>query len=750
MRGESPVQLTPKAIETLLVLVENRDRVVSKNDLMKKLWPDSFVEESNLSQNIFVLRRALGDSTQERRYILTVPGKGYQFTETVQEVGEDPEPEALMVESHSLARVIVEQPVRQSRWLWAIATLVVVVMGWVGVRYVRNVRAAKLQPNDTIVLGDFANSTGDPVFDDTLKQGLTLTLRQSPFLNLLPQSKISKTLHLMTRDSRASLTPELVNEVCQRAGSKAYVAGAIGSLGSEYVLGLKAVNCHTGDMLAEEQATAGRKEDVLVVLGSAATKLRSKLGESLTTIKEFDVPLTEATTSSLEALREYSQGLRIWYSAGENDAVPHLKRAVELDPNFASAYSSLGTVYRNLGLPTQAAVYMLKAHELRDRASERERLYIEGHYYTEVTGELEKSIAVYKQWIQEYPTEVTPHTNVANNYQELGGPENALPERLRALQLEPNGVLIYENLALTYSSLNRLDDALATVNQGFARQLDDVTLHLLLMQLSFMRGDLATAQQQFEWGMKQAGSEDSFFGMQSDFESYSGHLVKARELTRRAVQAALQGGSKDSAAFWQAQGAWREAEMENLSEATKQAEAAVNTSHDRFVMILAALTLARTGKYTRTKELVDQLDRDFPHGTMMQFYYLPSIRSLIDLSRQDGEKALQSLLPAGEHDMSFVMPLPSQLPPYLRGRALLETHRGTEATVEFQKVLSHRAMVNFFSVNAVNLELGRAYAMAGDKVSAKKAYQDFFAVWKDADKDIPLLKTAQVEFAKLQ
>ena len=751
LREKQPVGLTPKALETLLVLVENRDRVVSKDELMKTLWPDSFVEESNLSQNIFVLRKALGDSAQDRRYILTVPGRGYQFTETVREVGEQTEDEALVLESRSLAQVVVEQPVGSLGrfWVGLAALVVLVIVLLVGI-YVRGVRADKLKPDDTIVLGDFANSTGDPVFDDTLKQGLTMTLGQSPFLNILPQSKVSKTLRLMTRDSNSTLTPELANEVCQRSGSKAYVAGAIGSLGSEYVVGLKAVNCHSGDTLAQEQVTAARKEDVLVTLGSSATRLRSELGESLSTVQKFGVPLTEATTSSLEALREYSQGLRIWYSAGETDAIPHLKRAIELDPNFASAYSSLGAVYSNLGLTTRGAEYMTKAYQLRDRTSERERLYILGHYYTYVTGELEKSIPTYKQWIEEYPSEPTPHTNLANDYQEMGRFENALTEHQQALRIEPNGVLIYENLALNYAILNRPDDAIATVNQAFSRQLDDVTLHLLLMQLSFQRGDTATVQQQFQWGMKQTGSEDGFLAMQSDIEAAAGHLTKARDFTHRAVQAALQSGSKDSAAYWQGEGAWREAEMGNLRESVKQANAALTMSRDRFVLLIAALALARAGERDRAKALAEQLDHDLPQGTLMQFYFLPSIRSVMDLNRHDGAKALQTLQPTGQCEMCFVSPLPGLLPTHLRARALLESHQGAAAATEFQKLLSHRTMLDFFSLNLLNLELGRAYALSADKASAKKSYQDFFTLWKDADADISALKAAKLEYAKLQ
>ena len=615
--------------------------------------------------------------------------------------------------------------------------------------YVRGVHANKLQPDDTIVLGDFSNSTGDPIFDDTLKQGLTLTLRQSPFLNILPQSKISRTLRLMTRDPGAALTPEVANEVCQRAGSKAYIAGAIGSLGSEYVLGLKAVNCHSGDTLAQQQVTAAKKEQVLTALGEAATKLRNELGESLTMVEKFNVPLTEATTTSLEALRQYSLGLRTWNTKGERDAIPYLKRATELDPNFASAYVSLGTVYSNLELPAQAAENMTKAYELKDRVSERERFYIQGHYYVDVTEELEKAIPVYKQWIAEYPSEPTPHTNLANIYSYMGHPENALPEHLQALRLEPNGVLIYENLAMICASLNRFDDSIAMVNQAFGRKLDDVTLHLILIQVAFLRGDAATVQQQFDWGMGKPGSEDAFLGSQSDIEAATGHLTRAREFTRRAIQSALQNGSKETAAFWQGQGAMHEADMGNAQEAAKQADAALTMSRNRDTLILAALALARVGETDRAKGLADQLDHALPQGTFMQFYWLPTMRAMMDLNRHDAAAALRTLQPAAPYDMCDSPPWQGLFPIYLRGQAFLQSHQGAAAVTEFQKVLAHRAVLNFLPGNLANLELGRAYAIAGDSANAKKAYQDFLTLWKDADADIPVLKAAKAEYAKL-
>jgi tetratricopeptide (TPR) repeat protein len=419
-------------------------------------------------------------------------------------------------------------------WLLAVSAIAIafVAAGLIaGAVHVTHSHANMLKAEDKIVLGDFANSTGDPIFDDTLKQALTVSLRQSPFLNILSESKVNKTLKLMTRETNTALTAGVADEVCQRSGSKAYVAGAIGSLGTEYVVGLKAVNCRSGDILAQEQVTAAAKEQVLTALGDAATKLRRELGESLTTVQKFDVPLTEATTSSLEALRAYSQGLRTWNSKGETEALPYLKRALELDPNFASAYVSLGTVYQNLERPGLAAESVSKAYELRDRVSERERFYILGHYYADVTGELEKALPVYEQWQQEYPSDPTPRTNSANIYLQFGNFEKGLTQHHDAQRVEPNGVLIYENIALTNIYLNRLDEAAASVRTAFARNLDDVTLHALLYQIAFLRGDNATLERELSWSMGKPGVEDIFLDGQADVEASVGHMTRLANST---------------------------------------------------------------------------------------------------------------------------------------------------------------------------------------------------------------------------
>ena len=633
---------------------------------------------------------------------------------------------------------------------WTAAASVVAALAIAGSIYFSGRKANRLTAEDTIVLGDFANSTGDPIFDDTLKEALTVTLRQSPFLNILPESKIAKTLKLMTREPATPLTATVANEVCQRAGSKAYVAGAIGSLGTAYVVGLKAVNCRNGETLAQEQLTAGSKEQVLVSLGEAATKLRRELGESLTTVQKFDVPLIEATTPSLEALRELSLGQKTWNTQGEAEALPYMKRAVELDPKFASAYANLGTVYQNLQQRSLASDNFAKAYALRERVSERERFHILGHYYGSVTGELEKAIPIYEQWEREYPADATPRTNLGNIYLYLGQGENSLAEHQDALRVESNGVLIYENLSLSYYSLNRLDEAMATVNQAFSRHLDDAGLHTMIQAIAFLRGDAPTMQQQLQWSMGKLGIEDTFMAYQADAEAAGGHIRKAREFSRRATDSAAQSGSKETAAFWQALGALHEADIDDPKEAVKQADGALGLARNRDTLILAALAFARAGKVDRAKTIADQVDHESPVDTLVQSYWLPAIRAAIQLSRQNGAGALQALQPALPYELGMPQPIPTLYPVYLRGQALLMSHQGAAAAVEFEKVLAHRALATFAVGNLANLELGRAYAMSGETTKAARAYEYFFSLWKDADPDAPILREAKIEFENLK
>ncbi|MGH9496417.1 MAG: winged helix-turn-helix domain-containing protein [Candidatus Sulfotelmatobacter sp.] len=758
-QGGQPLRLERIPTEVLLLLIEQRGHLVSRDQIVAKVWgKDVFLDTDNsINAAIRKIRQALKDDPEQPRFIQTLTGRGYRFIAPVEDdsastpafvetpAGFGARPPA---ENRSVA-ADTARGVSGFRWK-AAAVVVVLAAGALlaGAIYRNHRQKILLNAQDTIVVADFANSTGDAVFDHTLKTALTLTLRQSPFLNILREGKISSTLKLMTLSPESSLTPAVAREVCQRAGTKAYVTGAIGTLGTQYVIGLTAINCHTGDTLAQEQLTAANKEQVLPSLGDAATRLRSELGESLATVQKFDVPLVEATTSSLEALRNFSEGTRVWNTKGEAEAVPYFKRAIELDPKFAGAYVSLGAVYSNLGQIDLSAENTTKAYELRDRVSERERLSILGHYYQYVTEELEKAIPVYQEWQAEYPSDATPRTNLGNIYGDLGQHENALAEYHKAFAVEQNGVLIYENMALEYCNVNRADEASAWIEKALAHGFEDPSLHALTVQIACVRGDSATIQQQMEWAAGKPGIEDAFLSMQAELHMMAGRISKAREFTRRAVASAIHSGSNETAALWQVEGALHEAEVGNRDQANLQAEAALKLSQNAPTRILAGVALARAGKDERARTISEALNQDYPLGTMIQSYWLPSIRAISQLNRGNGEAAVQLLQPALSHEWSPA-PWTGLYPTFLRGEAFLKAHHSEAAANEFQKMLDHRSLNLSVTESLANLDLGRAYAMSGDKRKATNAYDAFFALWKEADPDVPILKQAKVEYAAL-
>ena len=529
------------------------------------------------------------------------------------------------------------------RWIVSAIVAVVAVVLSVGAWLYYARRAQALTEKDTIVLGDFTNTTGDAIFDDTLKTALNVSLRQSPFLNVLSDSEVTKTLQLMTRPDDTKLTPALARELCQRAGSKAYLAGSIGSLGSQYVLGLKAVNCRSGDTLAEEQVTASSKEKVLDTLGQAATELRSGLGESLSTVEKFDSPLEQATTSSLEALQAYSLGWKTqWARADSAAAVPFFQRAVQLDPNFAMAYASLGTSYWVVAETSLGAENMKKAYALRERVSTREKFYIESHYHDFVTGDMEKTRQACELWTQTYPRDDVPKVVLGVVYSKLGQYDKLLAESREALSLYASAVN-YANLADSYLYLNRLDEARATAAEAQAKKLDSPYLRFLLYQLDFLQKDAAGMAQQVAWASGKAGWEDVLAAEEADSDAYSGHLRKARELSRRAVASAEQAEEKETAAGYEADAALREALFGNAAEARQRTAAALKLSGGRDVQYGASLALALAEDALQAEALADDLGKRFTEDTLVQSNYLPTIRAQVALIRKDHSKAVEFL-----------------------------------------------------------------------------------------------------------
>ncbi len=646
------------------------------------------------------------------------------------------------------------------RKLWKVlvpAAVILVAVAIGGTFYLRSRSAATTTTNatpltekDTVVLADFTNSTGDPVFDGALKQALGVQLGQSPFLNILSDRRVEETLHLMGRQSNERVTRDVARELCVRTGSKAIVLGSISNLGGQYVLGLDAVGCSTGDTLAQEQEEAAGKQDVLKALGKAASNLRAKLGESLATIQRFDVPV-EATTSSLEALKAFSMGITTFRTKGNAEAIPFYRRALELDPKFAVAYASLGLVYGNLGQASLAAENIKKAYDLRDGVSEREKYRISALYYDSVTGELEQATQVYELWAKSYPQDSVPPGNLGVIYSELGQYDKALTSIQEGQRLNL-GAISYSNLAGIYLALNRFDDAQKTIAEAQSRNLVSDFMHLAIYQLAFLRNDAAEMARQLAWAAGKPGDEDMVLSFQSDTEAYFGHLSKARDFSRRAVDAAVRNDSKETAAIWQINAALREAEFGNLAAAKQAAAAALALSPGRDVEVLAALALARSAENARAQAIVADLEKKYPSQTLLKVYWLPTIKAALELGANPAQ-SLVFLEGAAPYDLGAPpqFQLGTLYPAYIRGQAYLAAHNGAAAATEFQKFLDHRGInINFPLGALARLQLGRAYALSGNAAKAKAAYQDFLNLWKDADPDIPILKEAKAEYAKLQ
>ena len=638
----------------------------------------------------------------------------------------------------------------EKRW-WAVAFVVMLALV-AGVLFLHNRKAHALTETDTIVLADFANSTGNPVFDDTLKQALAVALRQSPFLKILSDEQVGSTLRLMTLSANTPLTPQVASEVCQRAGSKAYIAGSVASIGNEYVVGLKAVNCRSGDTLALEQAHADGKEKVLDAIGAAAAKLRGELGESLSSVQKFDTPIEQATTSSLEALKTYSLGSKVWNEQGESQAIPFFKRAVELDPNFAMAYARLGLVYGILDERTKSGEYMEKAFQLRDRVTEPEKYNISTQYYNGVTGEIEKGNQVSQLWAQSYPRDAEPHLNLGYTYAVFGEYEKAQEETREGLRLDPDNTTAYANLIQGYAVLNQLDEAKATYQEAIRRKPDNGAPHEMMYGVAFLERDTKEMERQVNWATNKPGMEDAALSYESDTESFFGHLSKARELSQRAVQSANRNDQKETAAEMQLNSALREAEFGNAARAKQQAASALAAAPS--FQFLAALAFARAGDPERAQKLADESQREAPLDTVVINYWLPTVRAAIEIDRNNPSKAIEFLDAAAALETGQVteMELGALLyPVYVRGQAYLMLHQGAEAATEFDKLVDHPSMLanNPLFVLA-HLGLARAYALEGQSEKSRAAYQQFFTLWKGADPDIPILKAAKAEYAKLQ
>jgi tetratricopeptide (TPR) repeat protein len=641
--------------------------------------------------------------------------------------------------------VVSPSPVGRKKWPWVAAAGVILAALAGGMFYSR--RAGALTAKDSVLLSDFVNTTGDPVFDGTLRQALAVQLEQSPYMNVFPQERVRDTLRYMGRSPEERVTPDLARQLCQREGVKAVLNGSIAQVGSQYVVGVEAVNCLNGDNLAQEQIQVSKKEEVLGAVGKAASSLRGKLGESLGSIQKFDAPVEEATTSSLEALKAFSLGEAERGKGSEETAVPFYKHAIELDPNFAVAYARLGQSYSNLGESELGIANTKLAFERKDRASELEKLYITSHYYNIVSGELDKETEAYQLWERTYPRDSIPPNNLAVSYGQQGDFEKALIEAQKTVQLAPGEALGYQNLGFTYIGLNRLAEAKAVRQKQIELKIDTVRDHGDLYTIAFMAHDAATMQHEVE-AVKGRPDEFDMRRAEADAAGYTGRLQQARDLYRREIEAQDAAKLPERAAATMAVEANWEAMLGNLSEAKAGAKSALARDRSRATLRPAALALATAGELQEASKIADELARRFPNDTYQKALVIPLIRANVELNRGDPKKTIELLEPTRRYELGWVAIL---FPNYLRGQAYLKLGQGKEAAAEFQKMLDHPGSAfGFLNTALARLQLGRAKALAGDNAGARTAYQDFFALWKDADPEIPVLKQAKAEYAKLQ
>jgi DNA-binding winged helix-turn-helix (wHTH) protein/tetratricopeptide (TPR) repeat protein len=743
------VRLQDQPLKILIALLDQPGAVVTREELKRRIWPHDSFGDFDHAVNVAVakLRAALSDSADTPRYVETLPRRGYRFIFPVTVTAETPHTNSAA--RSAPAQAPMEKPAR-FMWLPAIAigaiAVALVALGWWTLTARKSRR--KLTDKDRVVLADFENTTGDAVFDGTMRQGLAVQLEQSPFLSLVSDATVKQTLRLMNQPPDARLTPDIAQQLCIRTGSAAVLNGSIAKLGNQYVLGLKATNCATGDSLVQEQVTAERKEEVLNALAQAASRLRTRLGESVGTVQKYNTPLEQVTTPSLQALHVYSLGRTALIDREDQAAAIQLfQRAILLDPNFAMAYASLGLAYSEYS-EEESVSNIRKAYELREHVSDRERFYIEAHYHESVTGDWEEARQVYTLWSQLYPRDDIPHLNVSVIYSDLGEYEDARKESAESLRLLPGDCTSYGILAGSLLHLDRLDQARALIKSAEERKADCYHLQVYRYALAFLEHDnlemarIANSPGS-QWNIQ-------FTYIQAQTAAYYGRLRESRELMRRVDLSARQSDQELLGGFFEELAAVSEALLGDAELAKKQTRDVLLRSKSRDVEGLGDIALALAHDETGAQSLADDLAKRFPDSTPVQTNYLPSVRAQLALNHMDAQKAVEDLQMAVPYELGSSDVNNPLFPVYLRGQAYLMARRGNQAAAEFQKILDHRGIVLFSPVGALaHLQIARAFAMQGETAKARVAYQDFLNLWKDADPEILILKQARAEYAKL-
>lgn len=733
------IRLQDQPFQVLSVLLQRAGDVVTREELRSQIWPeDTFVDfDNSLNTAINKLREALGDSADNPRFIETLPRRGYRFLVPV--AGPDRKKSAI---AHPPAAS------RTPRWKVLLPVAVVLMIAVAGGMFWSSRKARKLTDRDTIVLGDFVNSTGDPVFDGTLREGLSVQLEQSPFLSLVPEEGIRQVLRMMGQPASSRLTPEITREVCLRTNSTAALEGSIALIGTRYSLILKAANCTDGGLLASTEAQANDKSHVLDALTKSASEIRRKLGESLSTVQKYDTPLEQATTPSLEALQAYTLGFNADGKGNEFTALTFFQRAIQIDPNFAMAYLGIASA----GEPVEAPANSRKAFALRDRVSERERLIIEEEHTFYSTGDLMKALQICSLGARTYPRSFVFHEDLGQALNYLGQYEASLRESLEVLRLAPYRGGAYREVAHTNLFLNRVDEAEAVAKEARAKNLDPI-LGDVFYGIAFYRQDTSEMAQQLARAMGETELEDRMLALAGDTAAYAGHLRDAREFSRRAVDSAERVHRKEDAATYRAVSALREALFGNAASALSGVSQGRSSIRD--VDYATALAFGYAGEEHRAQVLADGLGKWFPEDTIVQFNYLPTLRAKLALLHTNPQEALRFLEAAAPYELGLpansFYNWPNLYPVYVRGEAYLAARQGREAAAEFQKIVDHRGLVSNEPIGALaHLQLGRAYVLQGDTAKAQAAYQHFLTLWKDADADIPVLKQARAEYARLE
>jgi DNA-binding winged helix-turn-helix (wHTH) protein/predicted Zn-dependent protease len=776
-RAGRPQKLERIPMEILFLFVDRRGQLVTREEIIERVWGKGvfFDADNGINAAISKLRRVLRDDPENPASIQTVKGKGYRFIAPVTEAGvadsmapavsesesapaREPENQDNQLKAATPAAPVPANPAsnRTKQWIYPSAGAIVLASLAVAFFLFYPGKPA-LTEKDTIVLADFANTTGDAVFDGTLRQGLAVELEQSPFLSLISDNRIQQAMRLMGQPADARLTPQIALDLCERIASAAVIDGSISTLGSQYVLGLRAKDCRTGRIFYDQQLQVGRKEDLLHALSGMAGEFRSRAGESLATVKEHDKPLEEATTPSLEALRAFTTALRVQNASGSASAIPFLRRAIELDPNFALAYGYLGRLYGDIGELDLSAANTAKAYELREHASDPERFFITDHYQIAVTGNLEEAAQTCETWAATYPRDKAPHGFRGGLiYPVLGKYEEAVEQSKKTIELDANFPVGYGMLVANYISLDDWKSAENTLQSASPRGLDSPDLAVLRYELAFLRGDDAEMQRQSALGEKMPGAADWIASRQASALAYHGRLTDAEKLSQQAVQLAEEAGQPERAAQFQVSTAVWQALLGEADAARRSTVAALNISKGRDVQYGAALAFALAGETSRATEITNDLEKRLPEDTAVRFSYLPTLRAALALNHGDAAKAIDILQVTAPHESgsppsAYIGLFGALYPVYMRGQAYLDMHQGKQAAEEFQKILDHRGVVLSDPIGALaHLQLARAYALTGDKQKARAAYDDFLNLWKDADPGIPVLEEARAEYEKLR